>query len=181
MINGKEENEVRFRDRLGLVISCPSHRAEDNGTFWKVLSYPFQKRDGTEDLSNGCGMDPNWLYKGEAREEPYSLDAFLSKSFLEKAPEEKVGGREDEKATEENIVKLVNHRIQTSLSPVRLGSRRSLLPLGERERVRGIKIVVCSFGQLIEAFFQKSSPFFEMSPIPIGVNNNGFSPNEDSL
>jgi hypothetical protein len=30
---------------------------------------------------------------------------------LEEAPEEEIGGREDEKATEESIVKLVNHQI----------------------------------------------------------------------
>jgi hypothetical protein len=64
MIDGEEENEIRFRDRLRPLISCPGHRGEDDGTFWKLLLYPFQKRDGTEYLSNGCGMEPDRFFLG---------------------------------------------------------------------------------------------------------------------
>ena len=78
---------------------------------WKLSFDPLYEGDRAEYFPDAGGVDPNWLFKGEAREEPHSLDQFLSKSLLEEAPEEEIGGREDEKATEESIVKLVNHQI----------------------------------------------------------------------
>jgi hypothetical protein len=49
-------------------------------------------------------VDPNWLFKGEAREEPHSLDQFLSKSLLEEAPEEEIGGSENKENSNKGIV-----------------------------------------------------------------------------
>jgi hypothetical protein len=92
-------------------MSCPGHRGYDDFRLRKKIFDPLDERDRADYFSDTGSMDPNWLFKGEAREEPRSLDQFLSKSLLEEAPEEEIGGREDEKATEESIVKLVNHQI----------------------------------------------------------------------
>jgi len=92
-------------------MSSQGHRGYDDFRLRKLSFDPLYEGDRAEYFPDAGGVDPNWLFKGEAREEPRSLDQFLSKSLLEEAPEEEIGGREDEKATEESIVKLVNHQI----------------------------------------------------------------------
>ena len=90
MIDGEEENEIRFWDRLRPLISCPGHRGEDDGTFWKLLFYPFQKRDGTEDLSHGCGMDPDRFFEGESWQKSHPLNQAPSKPSVDKSPEQEI-------------------------------------------------------------------------------------------
>jgi len=90
MIDGEEENEIRFRDRFGPLISCPGHRSEDDVILWKLFFNYLQKRDGAEDLTHGCGMDPNGSFEGKAWEASHPLNQFLAKLPVDESSKQEV-------------------------------------------------------------------------------------------
>jgi hypothetical protein len=57
----------------------------------------FNERTRSENLPHRSGMDPDGPLLGEIRETPHSLEEFFTPVFIEEAPCEKIGGRDQEK------------------------------------------------------------------------------------
>ena len=63
MVNRKEEDPVGFRDEfLCRLVARGGHGGQNDLTVRNFLLDPFQERDGTEDLSDRCGMDPDRFF-----------------------------------------------------------------------------------------------------------------------
>jgi hypothetical protein len=75
----------------------------------KLLFHLLQKRDGTEYLSDRCRMNPNRPFEGWVLKKSHSLGQCLSKPLLDETPQKKVGSRNDEKTSQDDIVKKINH------------------------------------------------------------------------
>ena len=104
MIDGEEENEIRFWDHLGPLISRPGHRGEDDGTLRKLSLYSLQKRDGTEDLPHRCGMDPDRFFEGESWQKSNPLNQAPSKPSVDKSPEQEIRRSENKEKCEKDVV-----------------------------------------------------------------------------
>ena len=105
VIHRKKKDTISFRNvSFGCLISCKSHCGQNDFRVWKLSFDPLYEGDRAEYFPDAGGVDPNWLFKGEAREEPHSLDQFLSKSLLEEAPEEEIGGSENKENSNKGIV-----------------------------------------------------------------------------
>ncbi len=104
MIDGEEENEICLLDRFGPLISCPGHRSEDDVTLWKLFFNYLQKRDGTEDLTHGCGMDPNRFFEGESWQKSNPLNQAPSKPSVDKSPEQEIRRSENKENSNKGIV-----------------------------------------------------------------------------
>jgi hypothetical protein len=70
---------------------------------------PLQERDGTENLSDRCGMNPNGFFKGRRFKKPQPFGQCFSKSLLDEAPEENIGTCKNEKKGQQDIVEVVDH------------------------------------------------------------------------
>jgi hypothetical protein len=114
MIDGEEESEVCFRDRLGPLISCPGHRSEDDVTFWKLFFNYLQERYRAEYLSDAGGMNPYRFFKRKAWKKTHPLNQFLSKSVLKDSTNEEIWSGDDQNECKDNIVEEVDHIIYKS-------------------------------------------------------------------
>jgi hypothetical protein len=54
-------------------------------------------------------MNPNRPFEGWVLKKSHSLGECLSKPLLDETPQKKVGSRDDEKASQNDIVKKINH------------------------------------------------------------------------
>ena len=91
MVHGEEQDGIGLGDvNFGSLISCPGHRGEDDWTLRKLSLYSLQKRDGTEDLPHGCGMDPDRFFEGESWQKSNPLNQAPSKPSVDKSPEQEI-------------------------------------------------------------------------------------------
>jgi len=85
-------------------MSCPGHRGYDDFGLRKNFFDPLDERDGAEYFSNGRSVDPNGLFEGKGWETSHPLNQFLSKSLVDKSPEQKIRRSENKEKCEKDVV-----------------------------------------------------------------------------
>ena len=105
MIDGKEEEQIGLRD-LFLAASFPVRVivVKTMGHCGNSFFDPLQKRDRTEDLPDGCGMDPDRFFEGEGWQKSHPLNQFPSKPPVDKSPEQEIRRSENKEKCEKDVV-----------------------------------------------------------------------------
>ena len=85
-------------------MTCPGHRSDDDFRLRKKFFDPLDERDGAEYFSNGRSVDPNGLVEGKGWEASHPLNEFLSKSLVDKGPEQKIRRSGDKEKCENDVV-----------------------------------------------------------------------------
>jgi len=70
----------------------------------KIFFDPLDERDGTEDLTHGCGMDPNGFFEGESWQKSHPLNQAPSKSLVDQSPEQEIRRSENKEKCEKDVV-----------------------------------------------------------------------------